>query len=52
MLLIFFHPPFQEDAEAVCVREERLKAYADKKAAKPGPIARSQIMLDVKPWDD
>merc|ERR1719206_476662 len=25
---------------------------AEKKAAKPGPIARSQIMLDVKPWDD
>merc|ERR1719283_556150 len=42
----------EEDAEAARVREERLKAYADKKAAKPGPIARSQIMLDVKPWDD
>merc|ERR1719317_1028486 len=41
-----------EDAEAARVREERLKAYAEKKAAKPGPIARSQIMLDVKPWDD
>merc|ERR1711872_1189508 len=24
----------------------------DEEAAKPGPIARSQIMLDVKPWDD
>merc|ERR1719426_417240 len=23
-----------------------------KKANKPGPIPRSQIMLDVKPWDD
>merc|ERR1719342_180886 len=42
----------EEDAEAARVREERLKAYADRKAAKPGPIARSQIMLDVKPWDD
>merc|ERR1719320_2166267 len=42
----------EEDAEAARVREERLKAYAEKKAAKPGPIARSQIMLDVKPWDD
>merc|ERR1711874_816180 len=42
----------EEDAEAARVREERLKAYADKKAAKPGPIARSQILLDVKPWDD
>merc|ERR1719186_2054810 len=42
----------EEDADAARVREERLKAYADKKAAKPGPIAKSQIMLDVKPWDD
>merc|ERR1711970_1123908 len=42
----------EEDAEAARVREQRLKAYADKKAAKPGPIAKSQIMLDVKPWDD
>merc|ERR1712198_760437 len=41
-----------EDAEAARVREERLKAYAEKKSAKPGPIAKSQIMLDVKPWDD
>jgi len=34
------------------VREERLKAYADKKKAKPGPIAKSSVILDVKPWDD
>merc|ERR1712168_63418 len=42
----------EEDAEAARVREQRLAAYAEKKKAKPGPIARSQIMLDVKPWDD
>merc|ERR1712189_17864 len=42
----------EEDAEAARVREERLAAYAAKKAKKPGPIARSQILLDVKPWDD
>merc|ERR1712038_1314714 len=42
----------EEDAEAARIREERLAAYAKKKEAKPGPIARSQIMLDVKPWDD
>merc|ERR1719167_2161582 len=42
----------EEDAEAARVREERLAAYAEKKKAKPGPIAKSQIMLDVKPWDD
>ncbi|CAI2355817.1 unnamed protein product [Caenorhabditis sp. 36 PRJEB53466] len=32
--------------------EERLAAYAAKKSAKPGPIAKSSIILDVKPWDD
>merc|ERR1712168_1334142 len=42
----------EEDAEAARVREERLAAYAAKQAKKPGPIARSQIPLDVKPWDD
>merc|ERR1711872_845706 len=30
----------EEDAEAARVREERLAAYAAKKAKKPGPIAR------------
>jgi len=40
------------DAEAERIREERLKAYADKKAKKPGPIAKSNVILDVKPWDD
>merc|ERR1711915_522633 len=42
----------EEDAEAAKIREERLKAYAEKKSRKPGPIAKSQILLDVKPWDD
>lgn len=40
------------DQEAERIREERLKAYADKKAKKPGPIAKSNVILDVKPWDD
>ncbi|KAF5296466.1 hypothetical protein FQR65_LT01455 [Abscondita terminalis] len=40
------------DAEADKIREERLKAYADKKAKKPALIAKSSIVLDVKPWDD
>merc|ERR1711874_753311 len=52
MMLIFLAQTEEEDAEAARVREERLKAYAEKKSAKPGPIAKSQIMLDVKPWDD
>uniref|UniRef100_A0A493TPW3 Elongation factor 1-delta n=1 Tax=Anas platyrhynchos platyrhynchos TaxID=8840 RepID=A0A493TPW3_ANAPP len=32
--------------------EERLRQYAEKKAKKPGLIAKSSILLDVKPWDD
>ncbi|XP_061463085.1 elongation factor 1-delta isoform X3 [Rhineura floridana] len=42
----------EEDQEAARVREERLKQYAEKKAKKPGLIAKSSILLDVKPWDD
>ncbi|XP_053209889.1 elongation factor 1-beta'-like [Panonychus citri] len=42
----------EEDAEAAKVREERLKAYAEKKAKKPTVIAKSNVILDVKPWDD
>ncbi|KAG8246548.1 Elongation factor 1-beta [Homalodisca vitripennis] len=42
----------EEDAEAARVREERLKAYSDKKSKKPALIAKSSIVLDVKPWDD
>nr|XP_054499001.1 elongation factor 1-delta isoform X3 [Agelaius phoeniceus] len=42
----------EEDQEAAKVREERLQQYAEKKAKKPGLIAKSSILLDVKPWDD
>lgn len=42
----------EEDDEKARIRDERLKAYADKKKAKPGPIAKSSVILDVKPWDD
>jgi len=42
----------EEDAEAARVREERLAAYAEKKSKKPGPIAKSSVLLDCKPWDD
>ncbi|CAH0588932.1 unnamed protein product [Chrysodeixis includens] len=42
----------EEDAEAARIREERLKAYSDKKSKKPALIAKSSILLDVKPWDD
>lgn len=42
----------EEDAEAVRIREERLKAYADKKSKKPAVIAKSSVVLDVKSWGD
>jgi len=42
----------EEDDEAAKIREERLKAYAEKKSTKPTVIAKSSIVLDVKPWDD
>ncbi|XP_070688859.1 eukaryotic translation elongation factor 1 delta b (guanine nucleotide exchange protein) isoform X2 [Pempheris klunzingeri] len=41
-----------DDEEAEKLKEERLKAYAEKKAKKPSIIAKSSILLDVKPWDD
>jgi len=41
-----------EDAEAEKIREERLAAYAAKKSKKPVLIAKSSLILDVKPWDD
>ncbi|XP_069076985.1 elongation factor 1-delta isoform X2 [Pleurodeles waltl] len=42
----------EEDEEAERIREERLRQYAEKKSKKPGIIAKSSILLDVKPWDD
>jgi len=42
----------EESAEKVRVREERLKAYAEKKAKKPALIAKTSVLLDIKPWDD
>jgi len=42
----------EEDEAKEKLKEERLKAYAAKKQAKPGPIAKSSIIFDVKPWDD
>ncbi|KAM9829013.1 elongation factor 1-beta [Syngnathus typhle] len=42
----------EEDAEAARLKEERIAAYAAKKSTKPALIAKSSILLDVKPWDD
>ncbi|XP_012262408.2 probable elongation factor 1-delta isoform X1 [Athalia rosae] len=41
-----------EDDAAAKLREERVAAYAAKKSKKPALIAKSNIILDVKPWDD
>jgi len=48
----FFGSDDEEDEEAEKLKQERLKAYAEKKAAKPVLIAKSSILLDIKPWDD
>lgn len=40
----------EEDAEVVHIREERLAAYREKKAAKPKVAAKSVVIMDVKPW--
>ncbi|XP_048868057.1 elongation factor 1-delta-like isoform X3 [Brienomyrus brachyistius] len=42
----------EEDAEAERIREQRVKEYTERKAKKPAIIAKSSILLDVKPWDD
>ena len=34
------------------VTAERLKAYHEKKAKKPALIAKTSVLLDIKPWDD
>ncbi|XP_043549259.1 elongation factor 1-beta isoform X2 [Chiloscyllium plagiosum] len=42
----------EESAEAKRLKEERLAQYEAKKSKKPALIAKSSILLDVKPWDD
>ncbi|XP_058603820.1 eukaryotic translation elongation factor 1 delta a (guanine nucleotide exchange protein) isoform X7 [Onychostoma macrolepis] len=42
----------EEDVEAERIKAERVKEYAQRKAKKPALIAKSSILLDVKPWDD
>ncbi|XP_026472202.1 probable elongation factor 1-delta isoform X1 [Ctenocephalides felis] len=43
----------EEESEAIAkLKEERLAAYNAKKSKKPTLIAKSNIILDVKPWDD
>lgn len=42
----------EESETAAKIREERLAAYHAKKSKKPVLIAKSNVILDVKPWDD
>ena len=43
----------EEDAELERQKAQRLAEYQAKKAAKgPGPVAKSSVLIDVKPWDD
>uniref|UniRef100_A0A671KHV7 Elongation factor 1-delta-like n=1 Tax=Sinocyclocheilus anshuiensis TaxID=1608454 RepID=A0A671KHV7_9TELE len=42
----------EEDEEAERIKAERVKEYAQRKAKKTALIAKSSILLDVKPWDD
>lgn len=41
-----------EDEAAAKVREQRLADYAAKKSKKVALIAKSNIILDIKPWSD
>ena len=40
----------EEDPEVVKEREARLAEYCKKKEAKPKPVAKSLVTLEVKPW--
>merc|ERR1712179_731025 len=42
----------EDDEEKKRITEERLAAYAAKKAKKPQVIAKTSVLLDIKPWDD
>ncbi|KAJ6647560.1 putative elongation factor 1-beta [Pseudolycoriella hygida] len=42
----------EESAEAERIKAERVAAYTAKKSKKPALIAKSSVLLDVKPWDD
>lgn len=47
-----FESDEEADAAAEQLKQQRLKEYAYKKAKKTAVIAKSNIILDVKPWDD
>ena len=41
-----------QDEEKERIKQERLAAYAAKKSKKPGVVAKSNVIFDVKPWND
>ena len=41
-----------DEEEDKKLREERLTQHESKKAKRPALVAKSSILLDVKPWDD
>lgn len=41
-----------DDEEAERLKQERVKAYEERKSKKPALIAKSNVILDIKPWDD
>ncbi|XP_046911489.2 uncharacterized protein LOC124492598 isoform X4 [Dermatophagoides farinae] len=41
-----------DDEAANELRQKRLDEYAAKKAKKPAAVAKSSVVLDIKPWDD
>jgi len=42
----------EDEEERERIKQERVEAYEKRKANKPVLIAKSNIILDVKPWDD
>lgn len=42
----------EETEEEKRIKEERLAKYHAKKAAKTAIVAKSSLLLDIKPWDD
>ncbi|ELU13298.1 hypothetical protein CAPTEDRAFT_179520 [Capitella teleta] len=42
----------EDEEEAQRIKDERIAAYQAKKSKKPALIAKSNVILDVKPWSD
>merc|ERR1711911_18187 len=41
----------EEDEDAERIKQERIAAYSARKSKKPVLITKSNIILDIKPWD-